>query len=313
MKLVWKLYRPIFGLLVLSLFCCLAKPARAQESIKQTETPCETYLGPEQRSRYNLSPDYHSPYSVSFSFPLEKLLAPDTIPPRNSPRMESKTPHEDWYSSRIQHKYGAWGPEPLRFPPPYEGFEFSNADPQWMRERLVAVALKYVGLPYQHHHIPDWDPPSRWPWKEVAYGRNSRGVDCSDFTSWVYNYGLGIKITSDVHKQAEAESASAPGRDGRLPIEVISNKYGYEDLVKRLRTGDLLYIKKKSADKVSHVIMWVGSIGRSPDGTPLVIDSTGSNHKDSNGVTIPVGIHLRPFTKDSWYFQSLSHAHRIIP
>jgi hypothetical protein len=50
----------------------------------------------------------------------------------------------------------------------------------------------------------------------------------------------------------------------------------------------------------------------SPDGTPLVIDSTGSRHKDSNEHAIPCGIHLRPFEKGSWYHQSFNHAHRWI-
>lgn len=257
--------------------------------------------------------NYQSPYSIHFTIPTQKLLAPDAVPPRNDPSQESDTPFANWYSDKVLKTYGAWGPEPLRFPPPYDGFDFATADPQWMRERLLAVAQKYIGLPYQHHHIPDWDPPQSWPWKEVAYGRNSKGIDCSDFTSWTYNYGLGIKITSDVHKQAAAQSASAPGGDGRIPIQTISDDKGYDDLVAKLKTGDLLYIQKKSEDEVSHVIMWVGSAGRSPDGSPLVIDSTGSGHTDANGMAIPIGINLRPFLKDSWYYKRFSHAHRIIP
>jgi len=58
-----------------------------------------------------------------------------------------------------------------------------------------------IGLTYQHHHIPDWNPPADWPWKEVAYGRNSKGIDCSDFTSWTYNYGLGIKLPTNKQRQ----------------------------------------------------------------------------------------------------------------
>ncbi len=50
----------------------------------------------------------------------------------------------------------------------------------------------------------------------------------------------------------------------------------------------------------------------SPDGTPLVLDSTGTGHKDANGVAIPDGVHLRPFTADSWYFKSMSHALRYL-
>ena len=43
-----------------------------------------------------------------------------------------------------------------------------------------------------------------------------------------------------------------------------------------------------------------------------VIDSTGSGHKDSQGNTIPDGVQIRPFTRDSWYWQDFDHAHRIV-
>lgn len=58
--------------------------------------------------------------------------------------------------------------------------------------------------------------------------------------------------------------------------------------------------------------MWVGKCGTSPDGTPLIIDFTGSRHKDSNGHLIPCGIHLQPFEKGSWYHESFDHAHRWV-
>ena len=48
-----------------------------------------------------------------------------------------------------------------------------------------------------------------------------------------------------------------------------------------------------------------------PDGTPLILDSHGEGVKDSNGKSIPCGINLRPFRKNSWYFKSASHAHRL--
>jgi len=255
---------------------------------------------------------YTSPYELKFSLPIETLTAPDSMAPRNDINLESETPANEWYSARIRRKFGAWGPEPRHYPAPFQ--DFASTSPTWMRERLLAVAQRFIGMPYQHHHVPDWNPPADWPWKEVAYGRNSRGVDCSDFTSWLYNYGLGIKLPTNILTQANAEDVPGPSGtgQGRLPVQVIQSD-NYENLVSKLKTGDLLYIKKKSEDTVSHVIMWVGEVGRAPGKVPLVIDSTGSGHKDSNGNVIPVGIHLRPFTKDSWYFTSFSHAHRIIP
>jgi hypothetical protein len=75
-------------------------------------------------------------------------------------------------------------------------------------------------------------------------------------------------------------------------------------------TGDLVSIRNRSG-KISHVVIWVGAIGRSPDGTPLIIDSHGEDVRDSNGEAIPCGVQLRPFRENSWYNQSASHALRI--
>lgn len=251
---------------------------------------------------------YHSPYHLIFTYPIEQLLAPDKVLPRCKKTLESQTPFDQWYSARIRRKFGVWGPEPRIYP---VLDDFNNIPSDWKRQRLIAVAMKMIGLPYQHHHIPDWNPPADWPWKPVKYGRNSKGVDCSDFSSWVYNYGLGIKLKTGIKTQAE--SKFVPGPDGELSIRVntISNSGDYKDLVDKLKTGDLLYIKNDSGN-VSHVIMWVGACGKAPGDTPLVIDSTGLGHIDSNGVEIPVGIYLRPFGQDSWYFKKFSHAHRII-
>jgi hypothetical protein len=86
----------------------------------------------------------------------------------------------------------------------------------------------------------------------------------------------------------------------------------YDGLVATLRPGDLLYIGDKARTKVTHVIMWAGHCAESPDGIPLVIDSTGGRIKDSRGYPIPCGIHIRPFRKGSWYHLSFSHAHRWV-
>jgi len=266
-------------------------------------------VGLSSESRSEFTNAYVSPYKVVLSIPLDQLLNANSVPPRDNPRMESKTPHDEWYSDRIRKKFGAWGPEPRHYPL-IEGF--SSQSPEWKRERVLAVAYDMIGLPYQHHHIPDWNPPLDWPWKEVAYGRNSKGLDCSDFTSWVYNYGLGLKLKTGIREQADAESVAFHEGKDFLPIQKIHDDAGYKSLVAKLTTGDLLYIKHKNDDKVSHVIMWVGKHGQSPDGTPLVIDCTGPDHTDCNGNAIPIGVQLRPFGKESWYYKSFSHANRII-
>lgn len=254
------------------------------------------------------SQNYVTPYRVNFSFPLQELCAMDNYPPRNNPRLQSSTPFEDWYSPRIRKKFGAWGPDPRRYPPPAN---YDQLPPEWKRERVLAVAYNLIGLPYQHHHVPAWDPPRNWPWKEVKYGHNSPGVDCSDFTSWCYNYGLGIKLSTGIVQQGTKTQIEGPGGQGTIDVKTIRNDNGFDTLINTLKTGDLLYIRNNKG-KIGHVIMWVGPIGWSPNGTPLVIDSTGPEHKDCNGTPIPIGVELRPFTPDSWYYKNFVHAHRII-
>jgi cell wall-associated NlpC family hydrolase len=138
-----------------------------------------------------------------------------------------------------------------------------GCDPvKWKRLRVVAVAERYIGLPYKHHHIPSWD------------SGDGPGLDCSNFTAWVYNYGLGIKFTSNIKKQADG--SYAPGR--RLgPNEPFE-------------PGDLLFIMTKDHSRVSHVVIFV-------DGGRII---------DSHGV----GVKIRDFK--GWYKSSFSHARRII-
>lgn len=88
---------------------------------------------------------------------------------------------EDWFKSM----YGRWGPDPITFPPARVP---NGVDPvQWKSDRIVEVAKHFQGLPYkrsdgQRGHFPD----------------RRCGLDCSNFVAWVYNYGLGIRFTSDV-------------------------------------------------------------------------------------------------------------------
>jgi len=295
------------GLLAIGLSAAeliVAASAIAQTAVDQDSADDDMQSGG------NVTIDYKSPYSIKYTFSPHQRMGPDQIPPRDKFENESYTPADQWYSKKTLERYGAWGPEARYYPAPKVEAELLN-DPAWRRQRLLTVGDAMIGIPYQHHHIPSFAPPADWPWKPVAWGKNSIGLDCSNFSSWLYNYGLGIKLLTNVHKQAEAVQVAAADDMGVIQIEKIPATNDYDALVKTLRSGDLLYIKNKKG-VISHVIMWVGEYGKSPDGTPLVMDSTGSGHKDSNGKDIPVGIHLRPFTPDSWYFKSFSHANRII-
>jgi cell wall-associated NlpC family hydrolase len=251
---------------------------------------------------------YVSPYGLKFRHPVPQLAAGFHQPPWNNPHEQSELPHSRWYDRETEKKFGSWGPVARQYPAP-PGWE--RRDVTWLQDRVIYTASLWIGTPYQHHHIPAWDPPAHWPWHKVAYGKNSHGVDCSNFSSFYYNYALGVKLDTGIRQQAERTVVRGPGGRGQLRIQVIKPR-NYDDLGKELWPGDLLYIKNRKG-RVGHVVMWLGEVGDSPDGTPLVIDSTGGNHVDSNGHKIPIGIHIRPMPRNSWYAQDLSHAHRLIP
>jgi cell wall-associated NlpC family hydrolase len=221
-------------------------------------------------------------------------------------------PHQEWYSPKVKQKWGSWGVPPRKFDCPPQ---VAGKPVEWRRERVVAAATRLIGYEYQHHHVPDWDPPAGWPWQQCCAGRNGKGLDCSNFSGWNYNWALGIHLNTDVHKQAAL--TKAPSTHGEVHAETIHRPEGspgewYAALCEKLAPGDLLYIGNAQRTKVTHVIMWVGNCAESPDGVPLVIDSTGGKIKDSSGHAIPCGIHLRPFKKGSWYHHSFSHAHRWV-
>jgi len=253
-------------------------------------------------------PGYQSPYTVEFSQRVEELIPDILHGDRAAPAHQSPVPLQEWYSPAVKQKYGAWGPPRAHLAEPQIAHGKSAA---WKRERVIATGLRYVGYRYQHHHVPEWDPPADWPWKPVASGVRSKGVDCSNFTTTAYTLALGIKPSSDIHKQSAM--TEAPLKDGRMvQAHRIALPESHEAVSKTLRTADLVFIKNDSG-QVSHVVLWVGSIGREPDAVPLILDSTGEGRKDSSGTIIPDGVQLRPCSAKSWYYRSASHALRLIP
>ena len=225
---------------------------------------------------------------------------------RGDPHRESETPHHEWYSERIRRRFGAWGPSPRRYPP-LAGLD--SRPTEWKRERVVATAGRFLGYSYQHHHIPDWDPPHDWPWKHCCAGHNGKGFDCSNFTSFVYNQGFGIKISSGIQRQARTDHAFEAGHSVHIARVDLPTEYARR--IELLQTGDLLYVRGRENGPVTHVVIWIGSIGRAASGVPLIMDSHGSGVTDDDGNSIPCGVQLRPFREKSWYDRCASHAHRI--
>jgi cell wall-associated NlpC family hydrolase len=246
-------------------------------------------------------------YGLVYTHPLEQLIGDLTDSERGDPHRESEVPHRDWYSQRERRRMGSWGPKARTYPP-LPGLEARPLE--WKRERVIATAARFIGYGYQHHHIPDWDPPADWPWQSTCVGHNGKGFDCSNFTSFVYNQGFGIRVTAAVADQSNVHRAfESSGRAIELRrIELPKDLAGRQEI---LRTGDLLYIRGREDGPVTHVVIWVGAVGRSTSGVPLVMDSHGPNVRDDEGRSIPCGVQLRPFRAKSWYSRCASHAHRI--
>jgi hypothetical protein len=250
---------------------------------------------------------YHSPYSVAFSYPLKDLLSDIQSGQRGGPKDESSLPATEWYTAQTRKRYGVWGP-PARHYPATAG----QRPVAWQRERVIAVALQYQGYGYQHHHIPDWEPPADWPWKETKSGHNGKGVDCSNFASFVYNLALGLKPNSAIKEQAEQLDIAGPGPGRITRAQRIELPSSYADRLRTLQTADLLFIRGSTHGEITHAVLWVGAIGRAPDHKPLIIDSHGEGVSDSQGNRVPHGINLRPFAETSWYARCASHAIRIL-
>jgi cell wall-associated NlpC family hydrolase len=245
-------------------------------------------------------------YELKYTYSLQDLVGDLLHGERGDPERESDIPHREWYSHETRRRFEAWGPEQRRYEPLAD---LADRPLSWKRQRVIATAARFIGYEYQHHHIPDWNPPADWPWKECCAGRNGRGVDCSNFTSFVYKQGFGIKMNAAIEHQSELHSA-LEGHE-HAAIRKIELPDDFSRRAEVLRTGDLVYIRGREDGPVTHVVIWVGSIGLAPSGVLLVIDSHGGDVEDDWGRKIPCGIHLRPFRENSWYDRCASHAHRI--
>lgn len=252
---------------------------------------------------------YKSPYKVGFTFRDEELLGDLLKGPRADWKAQSSVPFREWYAESGRTRWRSWGPPAQHFPAPAG---MATKGVEWARQRVIAAGLRFAGYSYQHHHIPDWEPPADWPRSEKQTTPTGKGLDCSNFTAFAYNLALGIKPSGDVQDQAALTEVPGPGANRTTTIQRIELPTSYEDYERTLRTGDLLYVKS-NAGTVSHVVLWVGKIGHSRDNTSLILDSTGTGAKDSEGKDIPDGIQLRPFKSTSWYARGASHALRILP
>ncbi len=268
---------------------------------------------------------YTSPYIYSSDISAPGVQVGFDVSPRAFTNWQnwSLTPYSDWTNfAKIQELDSTWGP----YFKPFNGPEtVLTSTTQWLQARLVASAsLLRNTVPYGHHHMQVWDVPNTPEWTNAGY-EPGYGIDCSDFTHWTYNYGLGIQLKTGVGEQAVMTSAEIKLSDGTTAmvesqhIFDVQNGFdkNYATLVAGLQPGDLLYIRSDPAltNPISHVIMWLGGLASDTNGIDsyLVTDSHGDVVYDSNGNLIPSGPEIRPFREDSYYFGSFDHAVRYAP
>jgi hypothetical protein len=206
---------------------------------------------------------------------------------------------------------GTWGPFAASYGPVTAGACGSDTG-AFQRELVMAVENYWVdqGLNYCHHHIPGWLPPksparfrnfspsgtSGGSTSKMTCTANRRadgsqslrrltasdeiqwqGVDCSNFTSWVYNFAGLTQDTNNLETGIGSQACST-GDDplvssGKKEPGVLLdiNQGNIASMVDYLKPGDLLYVTQKAkvsanvgavttADgyDVSHVITWTG-------------------------------------------------------
>ncbi len=197
---------------------------------------------------------------LSSSNPASDFLSRDSLPQTSS--SETSWCTRSWNLG--------WGPRSQQYPK----ITFPvSLDPQtFAQSRALASALHCVGLPYQHHHIPAFD--ARLCTAQPDSLRVGPGLDCSNFSAWVYNYGFGLIFTSHIVAQA-ADSAAGPLIQKNAP----------------LLPGDILFFKGNPTDTIiTHCGIFVDS--------GHIIDSHNT------------GVYLRSYSSTRWPGNSFGHARR---
>jgi cell wall-associated NlpC family hydrolase len=140
--------------------------------------------------------------------------------------------------------------------------------------RVVAAARLFIGLSYRHHHIPLFNPSTQLTGKPDE----DMGLDCSNFTSFVYNFAGIQHFTSDVQKQAHG--ILAPGR--------------LLDSSETLEPGDLVFFFNRKHREIGHVAI-IYSV--QDENQPVIIDSSTTNDGVSEHVMTPSQVQRWAWTR----------------
>ena len=350
---------------------------------------------------------YTSPFSITLG-PDIGAWTSDFASRQATILANTSPPEADWYASTTtygDYRYGPLNPQlyssaVIGSPADAAALQYDRGKPvsgvpinsapvgvattTWQQQRILAAAevLLLANTPYQHLHLPNFDPAlvtsgTGFPWNPVstnptlqtsselalhvsgtapnpyaaAYGRPTAGIDCTDFTAYVYNLALGVQMHSGTRTQVEFTDGSVPLPGNTATATVLDTNgspitpqffYGpqfgmgklngpgsLDAMMSTFQTGDLLYIGDPDLGIV-HVVMWLGTTGTDSAGNtfPLVISSHDNKPAifdtlalDSQGLPLdgdiaghlpPPGVHILPFASSNWFYQDFQLAMRVI-
>lgn len=121
---------------------------------------------------------------------------------------------------------------------------------------------------------------------------------------------------------------------------VLNQPNSLNATIAQLQPGDLLYMQGDL--QIKHVVIWLGAYGTNADGTPsdvplvisshdntpAIFDVNGTNQIDlATGLPVamlpdgsnateflpPPGVHILPFTPDTWFYQNFTIAMQVVP
>lgn len=147
---------------------------------------------------------------------------------------------------------------------------------------VVECAMGYVGeVEYRHHHDPDW-----------VDSRGRQGIDCSNFTRWVFKEALGDAFdfrTSNIHQQSRMRN-----------VTMVDDRFETQRFLrnpKSVRDGDLVFFTNADGDHISHVGIYAKKYHGHPDyaGQPIIIHSTATAAARRAGYES--GVVVTPFTE----------------
>ena len=245
-----------------------------------------------------------------------------------------------------------WGPFPKLSPKAKIPINCNRI--KWQQNRILEV-LKFTinkGWNYCHHRTPYWLPPQNddvkntknvvfrkpidkddttsvgfikgtcsldgFPNEDITVESKWRGIDCTNYTSFVYNFAFGAYISTGVGIQSC--SRNEPGT-------ILKTKD-----FNSFQPGDILYITGKSSlpNKITHAIIWTGEkVNYTDTDSPFYVETLLSHLNESQKNTVKAyiiknknpsifviadshfdGPNYRPFA--GWYMSAFSHARRLI-